>query len=77
MSVQTESNRHPLIGQEYTVSEYDTPIMDADSVVPVGYDDFGNLQVEQFADDESRVVLYNDDEFVRAVDDGDIVEGQP
>lgn len=65
-------SRHPLIGQAYTVIDYDTPVFQADTLVPIGTDDFGNLQVDQYAGDRERTVLYNPEEFVRAVTDGEV-----
>lgn len=69
-------SRHPLVGQRYDVVDYDTPVIESDTVVPIGYD-AGNLQVEQYAKDDTMVVLWNEEEFVRATRNEELREVKP
>lgn len=68
--------RHPIIGQEYTVVDTDQfppGTGDPDTVVPIGHDDTGNLQVDQYSGGGAATVLWSEEGFVDLIRDGVVV----
>jgi hypothetical protein len=68
----------PLIGVEYDVHDPDTLMpgrKTADSIVPIGYDDTGNCQVDVFSPDlDGKTMLWNPDALVEFEQQGIISE---
>lgn len=70
-------NRHPIIGQAYTVLDPDALLSgehEPDVIVPIGYDDLGNCQVDVYGsgpmlDDGPKTMLWNDDALAEHYDD--------
>lgn len=63
--------RHPLIGQEYSVEDIDG--IDAESIVPVDHDDTGNLVCHHYYDDNTMGTQpWSEDGFREYVNEGSL-----
>lgn len=67
----------PMVGAEYTLVDPDAVVVETDSVVPIEYDDTGNLVVEHYvegSEEPIRTIPWNETFFQSLVVEEALVE---